>query len=531
MLGSVELKNVSYPVQVYAIRGEGISVPSQQKIKEPSSYRIDKRYRRIIIVVLIIVIAFAGWLIRELLISPTDTRISSLAVLPLSNLTGDLEQEYFVAGMQDALISELSRIGSLRIISRQSTLRFQGSILPMKEIAKQLNVDAIVEGSVVKSFDHVWIQIQLIKTKPEESSLLAQSYERELTDVMTMHKEITRDIANQIEVQLSAGVRSHLLDTGKVNTEAYEYYLKGQFHWNKLTRNDLDMAENYFTLAVEKDPEYALGYMGLAVTGMGRGQMGYAPWLEIARNSFQYINKAMELDSTLAEVHFVAAALNMWGFWNWEKADLEFKKTLDINPNYALALTYYSQFLCWINRPEDGLDHMALALKLDPFNTLYKEIYGMNLLFTEKYKEARLLLEGILETNPESPIALSTLRSVYHMQKRYEEALAIWKRTLSNDPQALQILDKGYQEGGYSKALQRLAEMLTERSKTTYVRPWQIGTIYTRAGMKREAIEWLEKAYVAHDPNMPGIDVDPIFGYLRDESEFMTLIEKMNFPN
>jgi len=531
-IGAVNLKNVSYPLEVYAIQGEGISIPSPLKIKELSPQNTGKRKvnQRWILFVTILLIGLGAWFTKQFIFPAEDSTISSIAVLPLSNLTGDDQQEYFVAGMQDALISELSRIGSLRIISRQSTLRFEGSLLSMKEIARQLDVDAIVEGSVVKSSNHVWIQIQLIKPMPEETSLLAQSYDREMADIMTMHREITRDIANRIEVQLSAGVKSHLLDTGKVNPEAYEAYLKGQFHWNKLTRKDLDLAENYFRLAVEKDPDYALGYMGLSIIGLGRGQMGYAPWMEVAQNSFRYIDKAMELDSTLAEIHFMIAAFNMWGLWNWEKADLEFRKTLDMNPNYALALTYYSQFLCWMNRPEEGLDHMALALKLDPFNTLYKEIYGMNLLFTKKYKEASELLEGILESDPDSRIALTTLRSVYHMQKKFEEALAIWKRTFPNDTEAINALDQGYLEGGYSKALQRLAEMLIDRSKIKFVTPWQIGTIYTRAGMKKEANEWLTMAYNVHDPNTPAIYVDPIFDYLRDEPDFKALIEKMNFP-
>ena len=531
-VGAVNLKNVSYPVEVYAIQGERIDVPTRQKIKELSIIDAGKRkaYRRWSLFIIILLIGLGSWFMRQFIFPSDDSTISSIAVLPLSNLTGDDQQEYFVAGMQDALISELSRIGSLRIISRQSTLRFEGSLLSMKEIARQLDVDAIVEGSVVKSSNHVWIRIQLIKPLPEETSLLAQSYDREMADIMTMHKEITSDIASRIEIQLSAGVRSHLLDTGKVNPEAYEDYLKGQFHWNKLTRKDLDLAENYFRLAVEKDPDYSLGYMGLSIIGLGRGQMGYAPWMEVAQNSSRYIDKAMELDSTLAEIHFVIAAFNMWGLWNWETADLEFRKTLDMNPNYALALTYYSQFLCWINRPEAGLDHMALALKLDPFNTLYKEIYGMNLLFTKKYKEAQELLEGILETDPESPIALSTLRSVYHMQKKFEEAFAIWKRTYTEDQEAIVTLHQGYLEGGYSKALQRLAELLIDRSKIKFVTPWRIGTIYTRAGMKKEALEWLTKAYNVHDPNTPAIYVDPIFDYLRDEPEFKVLIEKMNFP-
>ncbi|MBS0000445.1 MAG: hypothetical protein KFF73_15805 [Cyclobacteriaceae bacterium] len=531
-VATVELKNVGYPIEVFAIQGMELPVPSGKRLRKliPGTGWKSK-YRKILLPVFIILISAVIWLFRMFVFPSADSGISSLAVLPLTNLTGDQQQEYFVAGMQDALITELSKIGSLRIISRQSTLRFRESTLSMGEIAKQLRVDAVVEGSVYKTGNNVSIQIQLIKPQPVETHLLGTSYDRELSDVINLHREITRDIAGKIHVKLTPGEIPLFQDSEPVNPEAYEAYLKGTFHWNKLTREDLGIAEDYFKLAVELDPDYALGYVGLSRVGLGRGQMGYVPWLDMANNSVKYLDKAMELDSTLAEVHFHSAGFNMWGFWQWEKAEQEFEKAININPNYALALTYYSQFLCWMNRAEEGLEHMAKALDLDPYNTLYKEIYGMNLLFTKRYQEARELLEGILEVNPESRISQTTLRSVYHMEKKYNEAYAMWKRTFSDDPQALHALDLGFQNGGYSGALQSLAEMLIERSKTIFITPWQIGTIYTRAGMKKEAIEWLEKAYHVHDPNMPAIYVDPIFEYLRDEPAFMELVEKMNFPD
>jgi adenylate cyclase len=531
-LGSFLLRNVAYPVEVFAIHGKGLPEPSREKLMYLSGKQDQARKKRrtYIISAIILLMAMGIWLLRFLLYPGVDPAISSIAVLPLANLTGDQEQEYFVAGMQDALITELSKIGSLRIISRQSTLRYRESTLSMGEIAKQLRVDAVVEGSVYKSGNNVSIQIQLIKPQPVETHLLGTSYDRELSDVINLHKEITRDIAGKIHVKLTAGEIPGNQDSEPVNPEAYEAYLKGTFHRDKLTREDLGLAENYFKRAVELDPEYALGYVGLASVGLGRGQMGYLPWLDVAKNSVQYLDKAMRLDSTMAEVHFYIAGFSMWGFWQWEKAEKEFERTININPNYALALVYYSQFLCWMNRPDEGLEHMALALDLDPYNTLYKEIYGMNLLFTKRYQDAQALLEGILEIDPESRISQTTLRSVYHMQKKYEEAFTMWKRTYSNDPQAINALDQGYLEGGYNMALQKLAEMLIDRSRVTYVPSWWIGTIYTRASLKKEALKWLKKAYEAHDQNMPAIYVDPIFDYLREEPEFIDLVEKMNFP-
>jgi adenylate cyclase len=531
-VGAVTLKNVSYPVGIFAIQGEGISLPSQQKIKELSSVHPgkSKKRRRLILFTMILLIGLGGWFIKKYILPSDDTSISSIAVLPLANLTGDEQQEYFVAGMQDALITELSKIGSIRTISRQSTLKFQGSTLSMREIARQLNVEAIVEGSVYKSGNNVRIQIQLIKARPEETHLLAQAYDRELSDILNMHREITQDIASKIQVRLTAGEQAHLEDKKQVVPEAYEAYLKGTFHWNKLTREDLDLAENYFNLAIEKDPDYTLAYVGMASIGVGRAQMGYEPWKEAALKTMRFMDKALEMDSSLSEVYFMNAAFNSWGFWDWETAEQLYRHALKKNPNYAIAHAYYAQHLCVLKRTEEGLRQNVVALELDPFNTLFKEIYGMDLLFAKKYKDARELLEGILENDPKSRIALTTLRSVYHQLGFYDQAFEMWKRTYPNDPEALAALEKGNSAGGYSKALQFLAELLIERSKTTFVTPWQIGTIYARAGMGEETLDWLEKAYDAHDPNMPYINIDPIFDYLRKEPRFQALIKKMNFP-
>jgi TolB-like protein len=519
-------------VLVFAIQGEGISIPSHQKLKELATPqgKVKMSYRQISMIFTIVFIAIVGWLIREFIAQPEGPQIASLAVLPLSNLTGNPDQEYFVTGMHNALINELSKISSLRIISRQSTLQFQGSTLPMKDIAKQLRVDAIVEGSVLQSWNHVQIQVQLIKVLPKESNILANTYDCELSDVLNIYRDITKDITDKVYVQLTAGEKAKLQEKVKITPEAYEAYLKGMFHWYKLTPKDLDLSENYFKLSQKLDSGFALAYVGLAIIGIGRMQMGYIPWTETFPVSLKNLNKALELDSTLSEAYYTSAFINDQS-WNFFKAEQEYKKALHYNSNDATARAYYGHFLYRMKRPEEGQQEMDYALKLDPLNTLFKAMYGMGLTFNKQYNQAQELLEGIQETSPDSRIGLTTLRTLYHLQKKYEIAFLIWKKTYSNDPEAIEALDKGYQEGGYSKALQRLAEKLIERSKTKFVTPWQIATIYTRAGMKKEALEWLEKAYNAHDPNMPSIYVDPIFDYLRDERGFKSLYDKMNFPN
>ncbi len=242
--------------------------------------------------------------------------------------------------------------------------------------------------------------------------------------------------------------------------------------------------------------------------------------------------KALELDSTLVEIRAKMANAYTWGSWDWDKAGKEFKNVIEINPNYAFAQAYYSHYLAIIGDPEKGLPHSELALKLDPFNTLYQSIHGMALKNARQYDEALYLLQKLNEAEPEHGIGLSALWAVYHEKGDYDEAFetAIKIYTIKNNNIAIKALEAGYEDGGYRMAMQRTAEMMIDYSDSTYFAPWQICTLYCRAEMKEEALDWLERAYEEHDFNMPYINVDPIFDVVRQEERFKNLIQKMNFP-
>jgi len=226
------------------------------------------------------------------------------------------------------------------------------------------------------------------------------------------------------------------------------------------------------------------------------------------------------------------AGINTWTDWDWPGADREFRRAIELNPNYAQARVYYSHFLNYMGRPKEAAMQADRGLELDPLNTLFQGIYAMYLMQARRYDDAVALLRKILATAPNDAIALSTLRSAYHMKRMYKEALEIGKATYAakGDQEAVDALERGFAEGGYQGALRRVAETLVERSKTTFVTPWQIATLYTRAGMNKEAIDWLEKAYQAHDQNMPYISVDPIFDDLRPDPRFQDLLRRMKLP-
>jgi len=459
--------------------------------------------------------------------------MDSIVVLPMKNLTGDPEQEYFSDGITDALINELAKISALRVISRQSVMRYKGSELPLPEIARELNVDAVVEASVLSVSGRVQIRAKLIKASTEQN-LWAESYDREMSDILDLQSEMAQTIAQEIEVNLTPGEKTRLSSTRSVNPVAYEAILKGQFHLYKLTSKDIETAQQYFDLALDNDPESALAYSGIAKVWLARMAMGLTPTSEGGPKAKAAAMKALELDSNQSEVHFTLAWV-AWLDWDWAAAEAAYRQAIALNPNSASARMYYANFLYVMGDPEEGMRQTELALVLDPLNPLFRAIYAMDLMYERRYDEVIDLLLTTLKTSPDDPVSLSTLRSAYHQKKMDEEALEIWKASYAakGDTEAVEALMLGYSGGGYSGALSQVAELFIRRSRTTtkYVTPWQIGTLYTRAGKVDEALEWLEKAFDERDSNIPYIRVDPIFDRLREEPRFQELIRRLNFPD
>jgi len=459
--------------------------------------------------------------------------IDSIAVLPFENLTGDPGQEFFVDAATDELIGQLAQIGALRVISRRSVMQYKGMKKPLPEIVQELNVDVVVEGTVLRVGDSVRIRVQLIEALPEERNLWAQTYDRDMTDVLVMYQEMARAIADKTRVKLTPQEETILASTRQVNPEAYEAYTKGMFHFYKLTPQDLEIAFGYFEFALEKDPNYALAYVGISLVWGGRQHQGLVSVSEAGPKAEAARLKALELDDTLEEVHYLLAVQRTWIEWDWEGAEKEFQQAIELNPNYPDPRAYYSWLLFYMERPEEAMAQIERALELDPFNVAFRSLYAWDLMYAHRYDDAVEHLRETLRTAPTDSMTLSALKSAYHLKGMYEEALEIWKTsfTVKGDREAEEALARGYAEAGYSGALSRVAETLIARSSTAFVTPWQIGTLYTRAGKNDEALEWLEKAYEAHDSNMPSISVDPIFDGLRDDPRFQDLLRRMNFPD
>jgi len=536
-IGEVALKNVEEPVKVYCIEEVDVAVPSLEKIQqlrkghptEKSTFR--RFFRNPVFSGLLILLVIGVFTIQKIFDSRKDRTVQAIAILPFANFTGSEEEQYFVDMMHDAVITEVSRIGDLIVKSRTSVSQFKESNLSIPEIAKILNVDAILESSVSKTGDSVHMNVQLIQTRPVEDHIWADYFESDTRFIKSMYGELAKSVARAFNVQLTPLEDKLLTDKREVNPEAYKLYLNGQFHWNKLTKEDLDLAEKYFLKAVEIDPDYAEPYLGLSGIGGGKAQMGLISQEQARKDGEQYLQKALELDSGLWEARRRMAFYNIWGLWDFKKGMKEFRTTLQLNPSDAKTRAYYAQALCIAYRDHERADKEgAYAIEIDPLDNLYKGLYGQTLNLCRKFEKAERIFMDVLDSDPYNAIALSNLKTTYHMQKKHTKAYELWKTDNRKDSLAVMALENGYQAGGYQGALQAFAEYSIKKSSEKYVTPWRIFTIYVRAGMKDESLEWLQKAYEIHDPNMPYISTDPIFDYLREEPEFQNIVRQMNFP-
>jgi tetratricopeptide (TPR) repeat protein len=390
----------------------------------------------------------------------------------------------------------------------------------------------VIEGSVVKMGDQIKVSARLINA-PKNEYLWAENYEREFSNILGLQGEIAQSIAGQVKIKLTPQEETMLAVSRKVNPEAHEAYLKGLFNLYKFTPSGIETARQYFELALEKDPDFALAYAGMATVWGSYQIQGFKSALETRPKANVAMMKALELDSTLADVHYTLAVIRSWTDYEWAAGEKAFQRTLALNPNHAEAHAYYSQLLYVLKRPKEAMPHIERALELDPFNTLLRALYGMDLNYVHRSDEAIEMLRNTLRTASDvHPIVLSTLRTSYELEGMYEEALEMWKEFYAgrNDHEGLEALERGYGEAGYHGAMLRMAEMMVERSKKAYVTPWQIATLYTRAGKNSEAIDWFEMAYEQHDTNMPALSMDPLFDGLRSEPRFKDLLSRMNLP-
>ena len=460
------------------------------------------------------------------------TKIRSLAVLPLENLSRDPDQEYFADGMTDAVITDLAKIGALRVISRPSVMRYKRTQRSVPEIAKDLNVDAIVEGSIERSGDRVRITAQLIRAATEQH-LWAEAYDRDLHDVLRVQEEIARSIAQEVQVQLTPQETALLTKGRPVDPDAYELYLKGRYFWNKRTQESTDRAINLFHQAIGKDAGYASAYSGLAdcyiLSGISFdvGTLSPAQAFPLAKAAAE---RAIRLDDTLAEGHNSLAYARLLYDWDWPGSEAEFKRALALNPGYANAHHWYAHLLMASGRGEEALAESKRALNLDQLNPAMNVHLGWHYIYARRYDLALAQLRKALELDPSHSLGNWYLGWVYEQQGKYADALQAMHRAqdhLKGNTALVADIGHVYAISGDKPAALRVLEQLNESSRRTYVSPFEVALIYVALGKKNEALQWLEKAYTDRSDLLIYLNVDPRLDSIRSEPRFIDLARRV----
>lgn len=488
-----------------------------------------RRWRRVLrwtaAVAGVALLAGGGWRIRGTLLAPDIRRI---AVLPLQSRQADAEQDFFVQGVHQDLVLELARAG-VRVINASSVGRYRGTQLGIREIADELGVDGIIEGSATHVGDSIRLDLRLTHARTQELVWI-EEFGALGANVVRLYRDVTRTVADRIGARLSPAALARLASAPQVDPQVYEALLQARFHWQKLTPQGFDTALDYYRLALARDSTSVQAWAGIAAVWSFRANEGLISTEEARLHADSALVRATAIDPTFSEDPAGLAIRKTWFEWSWDEGVAAFERALDQDATDSLTRAYYALLLLYLGRRAEGVSQMERAAEMDPFNTLVQGLYAQGLNAMHRYEEAERHLLRMLEREPEAPIALTTLRTTYHLMGRHQDAIEMWRASYASDAEALDALNRGWREAGYDAALRAVAEHMVARSDTMFVRPWQIGTLYVRAGMGGEAIGYLEQAWRERDPNVPYLSVDPIFDSLRPEPRFQAIIDSLGLP-
>jgi TolB-like protein/Flp pilus assembly protein TadD len=417
--------------------------------------------------------------LRDRLLGRAGSRqIESLVVLPLENLSGDPEQEYFADGMTEALIANLAKIGALKVISRTSAMRYKDTDKPLPEIAQELGVDGIVEGSVLRAGDRVRITAQLIDAETDQH-IWAETYERDLRDVLALQSQVAEAVAQEIRITVTPQEHKRLTSSGIVDPAAHEAYLKGRFYWNKRTVKSLKRGLHYFEEAIEKDPGYASAYAGLADSYNLLGAYGL-PVNETLPKAKTAATKALELDKDLAEAHASLGMLRRLD-WDWLGAEEELKRAIQLNPGYASARHWYATLLSSAERHEEAIAEIRKAHELDPLSLIINADMASVFHYARQHDLAIEQSRKTLDLDPNYWIAYRALGDAYLQKGRYEEAISAFQTAMSHSaghPRVIARLGHAYAISGRKDEAYKVLDQLNELSLDTYVSSYDRAVVY-----------------------------------------------------
>jgi TolB-like protein/DNA-binding winged helix-turn-helix (wHTH) protein/Tfp pilus assembly protein PilF len=462
-------------------------------------------------------------------------RSSSLVVLPLENLSGDREQDYFADGMTDDLIANLAKIRSLRVISRSTAMAYKGTHKPLPQIATELNVDAVVEGTVMRVGNRVRITAELVQVSTDQH-LWADTYESPIGDVLALQNRVSSAIVDQIRINLTKEDKERLAQKPSVSPEAYEDYLKGRYYWNKRSGDGFEKAIGYFEEATRKDPQYALAYAGLADCYgiIGATIYGRLPASDAAPKAKSAAIRALEIDPSLAEAETSLATAKFNYDWDWAGAAEGFKKAMQLDPSYATAYQRYSLYLSAMGKFDDSFEQIKKARELEPLSISINTSLGWRLYLAREYDRSIAQLRDTLEMDPASEWAHLNLGQAYEQKGQFGLAIEELQKAVElsrSSPLTISALAHAEALSGNHAGANKLLTQLEALSKKQYVSPYYIAIVYLGLGKNEMTMDWLEKAYTDHSNGLVFLKVEPELDPLRTNPRFITLQNQLNFPN
>ncbi|HEV8075300.1 MAG TPA: protein kinase [Candidatus Acidoferrum sp.] len=454
--------------------------------------------------------------------------IQSVAVLPLENLSGDPTQDYFAEGMTDALITELSQIKKLRVISRTSVMQYRHTQKPLQEIAQELNVDALVEGSVVRSGDRVRISAKLMQTNVE-GALWADNFERKFTDVLALQSDVATAIARGIQVELSQPELTALSRSRSVVPEAYEAYLKGRYEAEKRTPEAFQDAERYFQKAVATDDTFAAAYAALADTYLNMSNYQMAPAGTLIPKAKEAVQKALQLDDRLAEAHTSLAAIRLWHLEGGE-IESEFQRAIALDPGHAQSLHWYALYLAAIGRKEESIREIKLAREIDPKSLIINANVGFLYYLAGDYNHAEEAEKNTIRMDPSFSTAYSYLGQIYVAKKQYPEAIGEFRTAVSLSPgdiAGLADLAHGYAISGMRNEAEEILRGMQSAQGKKYVSTYEFAVIYAGFHDADKTLEWLEKGWEERNGRLVNLGVHPQFAFLQKDTRFQNIVDRI----
>jgi len=526
---------VGFPLAIilswlYDLTGEGVEKTKPlEEVKEGEKTAVPNAWRIATIISFVIIIGLVTFNIIGGTKHLRAGDIKSLLILPFDNFTGDDQLDYVAAGMHSSLIGDMGQISSLRIISKTTANMYKNLDMSLPDIATELNADAVVEPTVVCYGDSVCIQIRVITPFPEEKQIWIAEYKEERSQIMNLYNRVTKQIANEVKVQLTSEEEQLLDESRIINSEAYDFYIKGLYYWDQFTPDALQLALEYFNKAIEKDPDWAEPYAGVAYFWVALHQFSMAPSSVTIPNIYSNLNKALELDPNSSFAHYINGLVAVWIGFEWDKGEREFLKVFEYNPNDVFGHMYYAHLLSTLRRIDEAVSHCRIALDLDPLNPMIQSLATLVLANAGEYEEAISMAKKVLAVVP-NPVAIVNLCGIYIILEEYRVSLELLIEFYEFEDATGESILKTYDEHGFHAAME---EYNTELELATGDNlPMELGQNYAFLGDETKAMYWYEKAYEVRHPMLPYIttvyhDSGP---FKIDDPAFDSLLLKLNLP-